>query len=269
MIEKDYYRLPELKDRFGFTEYDYIYLCEKYNNPIRFFVFSRYFVITEPSFIDISVLGVATYKGVISLKYQDRKRLFQQGTVTITDCDLLNKSSITLYETPSQILVKNCFDKRYVIKSLDLDDIPKENINGRIVDEKNREISHTERDLLRTTLTFAINDMVLTPDDIAWAKSYLFPNEKVPQKVVDTGERENVFHLYLKKLIHAHPRKGASALWNYILEQYNKENDLIDPYYLIRDMSSDKIIWGQGSNSDRTMTKGTFKNLVSRFKKYK
>ncbi|PKH88643.1 hypothetical protein [Colwellia sp. Bg11-28] len=269
MIEKDYYRLSELQSKFGFSEYDYIYLCEQHNNPIHFFVFSKYFVITEADFTEIRVVGVVNYKGVITLKPHDRRRLLQQGSISITECDLLNKSSITMYETPSGILIDNCFDSRYVLKSLDVNAIPNHSINGRVIDEKNREMMHTESDLLTTTLSFELNDMVVTPKDIDWAKSHLFPTDEMPKKEEDSGERENVFHLYLKGLIKAHPRKGASALWNHILQQHSEENDLIDPYFLLREMSTDKIIWGQENDNDRTMTKGTFKNLVSRFQKNK
>jgi hypothetical protein len=109
--------------------------------------------------------------------------------------------------------------------------------------------------------------MVVTLEDIEWAKKCLFNEGYIRETKENDSERENIFHTYLKELIKANPRKGASALWSYILQQHNEDNDLIDPYYLLREMSSDKIIWGQGNDTDRTMTKGTFKNLVSRFKK--
>jgi hypothetical protein len=182
MIDKDYYRLSELDSRFGFSKYDYIYLCEQHNNPLRFYVFSKYFVITEANFTEIRVLGVATYKGVVSLKPHDRKRMLQQGNITVIECNLLNKSGITLYEQPSKILVKNCLDSRHVIKPLNFNSIPDNNINGRIIDEVNREMTHTESDLLRGELSFNLDEMVLTPKDIEWAKGLLFPLNEVPKK---------------------------------------------------------------------------------------
>jgi hypothetical protein len=269
MIQKKYYRLNELESKFGFDQYDYIYLCEQHNNPIHFLVFSRYFVITQPDFKEIRVLGVATYKGVITLKPQDRKRLLQNDSVTITECDLLDKSGVTLYESPSQTLIESCFDERHIIKAQSFENIPNESIHARIIDEKHREMLYVEFDSLKTTLTFDIKQMILTPKDIEWAEGHLLIKESSLVKEDDSRERENTFHIYLKELMKAYPRKGASALWNHIFKEFREESDTIDPHFILRDMSPNEIIWGQENDADRTMKKSTFKNLFTRFKKIK
>jgi hypothetical protein len=267
MVEKDYYRLNELEQKFGFSSYDYIYLCEQFNNPIRFYIYSRYFLVTKPTFTEVEVLGVAAYKGVINLKPKDRKRLLQDNEVEITECSLAKKTSITMLERPSEIFVKNCLSILHIIQPLNFDNISDIDISARIIEENNRDMVHTETDLLTASLSLHLQDMVVTLEDIDWAKNCLFNEGYIRETKESDSERENIFHTYLKKLIKTHPRKGASALWGYILQQHNEDNDLIDPYYLLREMSTDKIIWGQGNDTDRTMTKGTFKNLVSRFKK--
>jgi hypothetical protein len=267
MIEKDYYRLNELEQKFGFSSYDYIYLCEQFNNPIRFYIYSRYFLVTKPTFTEVEILGVAAYKGVINLKPKDRKRLLQDNKVEITECGLAKKTSITMLESPSEIFVKNCLSIRHIIQPLNFDNISEIDINARIIEEKNRGMMHTETDLLTASLSLYLQDMVVTLEDIDWAKKCLFNEGYIRETKESESERENIFHTYLKKLIQAHPRKGASALWSYILQQFTEENDLIDPYYILREMSSDKIIWGQGNDIDRTMTKASFKNLVSNLKK--
>jgi len=267
MIEKDYYRLNELEQKFGFSSYDYIYLCEQFNNPIRFYIYSRYFLVTKPTFTEVEILGVAAYKGVINLKPKDRKRLLQDNKVEITECGLAKKTNITMFERPSEILIKNCLSIRHIIQPLNFDNISEIDINARIIEENNRDMVHTETDLLIASLSLHLQDMVVTLEDIDWAKKCLFDEGYIRETKEGEGERENIFHTYLMELIQTHPRKGASALWSYILQQHKEENDLIDPYYLLREMSSDKIILGQGNDTDRTMTKGTFKNLVSRLKK--
>jgi hypothetical protein len=266
MIEKEYYRLPELKERFGFTEYDYLYLCEQYNNPIRFFVLGKYFVMTAPNFSEIKVLGVVAYTGIINLKPHDRKRLLQEGSISITECELLNQSGIRLYESPSQEFIESCFDERYAIEPLALENIPNKSITARVIEEKHREMLYVEFDSLRTKLKFDLDQMVLTKDDIEWAQHCLSTEIKAAE-TSETNKRENAFHTYLAELMKAHPRKGATKLWNYIIEQYKAENDLIDPDYLLREVSRDEIIWGKGSEKDRSMKKSTFENLFSRLNK--
>ncbi len=47
LITKNYYRLPELKDMFGFSSIDYQYLCENLNVPIHIYSYARYFILAE------------------------------------------------------------------------------------------------------------------------------------------------------------------------------------------------------------------------------
>ena len=109
MIDKDYYRLPELKERFGFTEYDYLYLCENYNIPIRFYIHHQYFLLTEPDNKNrkSNVIGAINYKGLIEVNSRDRKSFLKNSTVEVSQCYLLDKNGVTSFETSSDILIVN------------------------------------------------------------------------------------------------------------------------------------------------------------------
>jgi hypothetical protein len=261
MIEKDYYRLPELEKLFGFTAYDYIYLCEKYNNTIRFYVHNHWFVLIENNFENNNVVGVVNYKGVINILPQHRTDLLQQSQIHASRCILTNKDSITTFESPSDILIKNCFDESHLIVHKNLSDIQETNFLGVVIGEQNRNMLHQENTLLEQSLTFRLKDMVITSNDITWAKIIL--------NIETENQKENLFHIYTKHLIKAYPNKGGAALWNLILKKFHDDDDEIDPYCILNEVYPDKISWKKPDKTDGSITKGTFKNLVSDLKNKK
>lgn len=269
MFEKDYYRLAELESKFGFSSYDYIYLCEKFNNPIRFYAHKHYFLMMELNFYQRNILGVAYYKGVINLLPQYRNELFQSGSVEIEECYLTDKKFVDCYEVVSKELVENCLDKSYEITSLKPESIQKTNIYSRIIGEENRDMIQKETTQLNFKLSLKLEDMVLTNDDISWARLSLGISKNVIESSIseNENERENTFHIYAKHLINFYPGKGASALWKIILEKYHEDDDEIDPYCILVEVYPDEIIWAVKGETERTMKKSTFKNLITQLKK--
>jgi hypothetical protein len=266
MFEKDYYRLGELESQFGFSSYDYIYLCEKFNNPIRFYVHKHYFLMMDLNFYKRKILGVANYKGVINLLPQYRNELFQSGMVEIEECYISDKKFIELYEEVSPELVANCFDEKYEVTSLRPENIQETNIYSRIIGEENRDMIQKETTKLDFKLNLKLEDMVLTNDDISWARLSLGVSNNEKESPTNDSDRENTFHIYAKHLINFYPGKGASALWNLILKKYHEEDDEIDPYCILIDVCPDEIIWAVKGDTERTMKKSTFKNLISKLK---
>ncbi|GAA6170811.1 hypothetical protein NBRC116592_04810 [Colwellia sp. KU-HH00111] len=265
MFRKDYYRLGELESKFGFSAYDYIYLCEKFNNPIRFYAHKHYFLMMDLDLYKKKLLGVAYYKGVINLLPQYRNELLQSGSVEIEECYLTDKKFIELYEEVSPELVVNCFDEKYEVTSLRPENIQATNIYSRVIGEENRDMVQKEVTKLDCRLNLKLEDMVLTNDDISWARLSLKMSNN--EKVLPESERENTFHIYAKHLINFYPGKGASALWNIILKKHHEEDDEIDPYCILIEVYPDEIIWAVKGDTERTMKKSTFKNLITKLKK--
>jgi len=205
MFEKDYYRLGELESKFGFSSYDYIYLCEKFNNPIRFYSHKHYFLMMDLNFYQRKLLGVAYYKGIINLLPQYRNELFQSGSVEIEECYLSDKKFVDSYEEVSPELVDNCFDEKYEVTSLKLENIQETNIYSRVIGQENRDMIQNETTKLNFKLNLKLEDMVLTNDDISWARLILEVPNNEKESPTSESDRENTFHIYAKHLIKCYP----------------------------------------------------------------
>tara|TARA_A200000113_G_C8567545_1_gene258195 strand:- start:38 stop:316 length:279 start_codon:yes stop_codon:yes gene_type:complete len=85
MIEKQYYRTPELQYHFNFNGFDYQYLCENSNVPLHTFIYSRYFVLAEriPRSFKKIIRGVVYYTGVVELPPHIKKLVLRDNSALI------------------------------------------------------------------------------------------------------------------------------------------------------------------------------------------
>ena len=263
MIEKDYYRLPELKERFGFTEYDYLYLCEKYNVPIRFYIHHQYFLITEPDNKNrkTNIRGAINYKGLIEVNSIDKSAFLKHSTADVSRCFLMDKNGITSLETSSDILIDNCLGERYVQKNSNLTDLKSFPYYAIVIGEENRDMIQQEDTPLTEKLSLNFKNFVITKEDVDWCKLTLGID------VPNGQSREHVIHNQIKKIIQDNPTLGGAALYRKVHDDFINENDSTDPYSLFLEVNTDEIVWGKVDNCEKTLKKRTFLNLVSKFKK--
>jgi hypothetical protein len=263
MIEKDYYRLPELKDLFGFTEYDYLYLCEKYNNPIRFYIHHQYFLLTEPDNKNrkMNVIGAINYKGLIEVNSINKSSFLKDSTVDVSRCFLMDESGVISFETSSDILIDNCFDEKFVKKDLSLMELKSFPYYAIVIGEENRGLIQQENTPLIAKLSLNFKNIVITKEDIEWCKLALeidLSNDKC---------REHIIHNQIKRIMQDNPTLGGTALYRKVHDNFINENDSTDPYSLFLEVTTDEIVWGKVEKYERTLNKRTFLNLVSKFKK--
>ena len=263
MIEKDYYRLPELKDRFGFTEYDYLYLCENYSIPIRFYIHHQYFLLTEPDNENrkTNVRGTIHYNGLIEVNSIDKSSFLKHSTVDISRCFVMSKNGVTSFETSSDILIDNCFDERYVINSLNQKELNSFPYYAIVIGEENRDLIQQEDTLLTEKLSLNFKNIVITKEDIDWCKLTLELDLK------DDKPREHIIHNQIKQIMRDNTSLGGSALYRKIHDNFINENDSTDPYSLFLEVTTDEIVWGKVEKYEKTLNKRTFLNLISKFKK--
>jgi len=263
MIEKNYYRLPELKDRFGFTEYDYLYLCENYNIPIRFYIHHQYFLLTEPDNENrkTNVIGAINYKGLIEVNSIDKSSFLKDSKVEVSRCFLMDKNGELSFESSSDILINNCFDERYVQKYSSLAELKSFPYYAIVIGEENRNLIQQENTPLIASLKLNFKNFVITKEDIEWCKLMLeidLTNDK---------PREHIIHNQIKQIMCDNPTFGGSALYRKVHDNFINENDSTDPYSLFLEVTIDEIVWGKAGKYEKTLTKRTFLNLVSKFKK--
>ena len=263
MIKKDYYRLPELKECFGFTEYDYLYLCENYNIPIRFYIHHQYFLLTEPDSKNrkSNVIGAINYKGLIEVNSIDRKSFLKDSNVEVSRCNLIDKNGVTSFETSSDILIDNCLGERYVQKYSSLAELKSFPYYAIVIGEENRDLIQQENTPLIATLKLNFKNFVITKEDIEWCKL------RLEIDLTNGQSREHILHTQIKWLIKLYPTLGGTALYQKIHDNFTNEDDSTDPYSLYLEVGIDEIVWGIADKYEKKLSKKTFRNLVSEFKK--
>jgi len=263
MIEKDYYRLPELKDRFGFTEYDYLYLCESFNVPIKFYIHHQYFLVTEPDHKNrrSNVLGAIDYKGLIEINSVDRKTFIKDSKVNVSRCYLLDEKGITFLESSSDILIEKCLGERYVKKDSNLTELKLFPYYAIVIDEENRDMIQQEATPLIAKLKLNLQNIVIAKEDIEWCKLTL-------EIDLHNGQsREHIFHNQIKRLIQQNPTLGGADLYRKVHGNFINDDDSTDPYSLYLEVTTEEIVWGKAEKYEKKLTKRTFLNLVSKFKR--
>jgi hypothetical protein len=263
MIEKDYYRLNELEQKFAISSYDYLYLCENYNIPIRFYIYHQYFLLTEPDNKSrkLNVRGVIDYKGLVEVNSIDRKILLKHSNVQISRCYLIDQKGIGSLESSSDILVDNCLDERYIKRDLRLEELELFRYSAIIIGEENRDLIQQENTPLNAKLTFNFNDVVVTKEDIEWCKLAL------EIELTNDKPREHIIHNQIKQIMRNNPTLGGTPLYRKVHDNFINENDSTDPYSLYLEVDADEIVWGKAEKYEKTLSKRTFLNLVSKFKK--
>lgn len=267
MIEKHYYRIGELKEKFGFSEYDYRYLCEQFDIPVFAYVHSEFFLLAETieQSLTRTLKGVACYKGLVRLTDWDKKTLLRHGKVTLRTCYLDSCSGIGLLErSPDKSLdliqqgafeIKNAFS----INQLDLDCT-----DAILIGEENRELAMPQSSSIERIINLDFDCLVFKKEQVDWCKFKLDIED-----LSDLNNRRDLMRTQIRDLMRKYPKLGASALFKLIHENHINDIDDTDPYSLIIEVSVDKIVWGKPEKDEHVMTKKRFQNIVAELKKEK
>ena len=110
-------------------------------------------------------------------------------------------------------------------------------------------------------LALNFKNIVITKDDIEWCKLTL------EMDLTNGQPREHIIHNQIKQIIRINPTLGGVALYRKVHENFINDDDSTDPYSLYLEVNTDEIVWGKAEKYEKKLTKRTFLNLVSKFKK--
>jgi len=292
VIKKDYYRASELKDIFGFSFEDYLYLSEKHKNPIYFYVHFQRFLLAESLGWSGGLYGVASYRGMIRVESRDRTRLFRNRSILIRQCFLDSSEGLHSFERLSPDLTPNKLPQDWNVSEDDESEIPESSVrayplpsayaaksssNTNVLEELTsaykRQNSQTKDDL---SLLRSIEDIVIPHEEAIWVKIMLFggtwadyeiDEEQSGFLITSPSSKENLLHVTVRKLIRQYPKKAGAGMWTLIREGIESENDDIDPLSIFEEIGKDKLIWVGIDELEHSITRGAFKNLVSNLRK--
>lgn len=264
MIEKRYYRMKELERNFGFSLFDYQYLCESLNNPLHIFSYAHFFILAErvPRSFDKIIRGVAYYNGIIELTQSDRRSLLRDGSVSINTAYLSDAAGIKMMESCSRVLLNSLLNNSYSIDyASSISDIDLSQCDALLIDENNRELVHSRNTPLPESLNINFEDLVLKKELVDWCKLQLGLDTATNQS------REHLMKEQIKQVCRDNPHLGATKLYKLIRENFENDIDATDPLSILISIDRNEIIWGKPGVREHTMSLKTFQNTVSEIKK--
>ena len=285
MIEQQYYRLGELNRTFGLSLENLRYMVE--NDQIRLLfktARAKYLIGLLGAQNQFSGFGSAYYSGFISITKADQLTLITKNKVHCSKMWLLQESDIKRLDDdyPYKLSPPNQYIQEWIKKdAIEASDnvwaipyLTEHNGLGRgivslIADLAGKQVSESDAAINKLPeYTLTTSPLILTHDDICLSRQTLvrrgiISDEKVkPQTKPDKRRTENASLRLVQNLIKLYPTIGASALWEYLRENH-EEDESLDPESIICEVGRDELTWIDGTNTEKTMTKKRFRNMVS------
>ena len=285
MIEQQYYRLGELNRTFGLSLEYLRYMVE--NDQIRLLfktAHAKYLIGLISAQSQFSGFGSAYYSGFISITKADQLTLITKNKVHCSKMWLLQQSNIKRLDDvyPYKLSPPNQYVQEWIEKDcLEASDnvwaipyLTEHNGLGRgivslIADLAGTQVSESDAAINKLPeYTLTTSPLILTHDDICISRQALIRlgivnDEKVNAKTQpDKSRTENASRSLVQNLIKLYPTLGASALWDY-LRKNHEEDESLDPESIICEVGRDELTWVDGTNTEKTMTKKRFRNMVS------
>jgi hypothetical protein len=289
VIKKDYYRIDELKPRFGILEADLQYWLD--NEQIDF-------VIPQPSqdyviggWLKVGGFagyGIVQYKGLIGIRRDREKLILEKGKAGINGCRLIERGKITYLDDAYRFSVPmpNDFVKSWQAKQLS--DIRWEQVPAKRYPAVSKSPQHLIKKTLESfvnkdnksgvELHNEVNDILVSPyleikkEQLCVTHAQLVKlgviEDENPIKVIpiESASTDNVLRRLVQNLIKLHPTKGGTALWDFLHVNHGTD-ELLDPESILDEVGRDELTWIDGRKTERTITKKTFRNMVSDEKK--
>jgi hypothetical protein len=159
------------------------------------------------------------------------------------------------------LIIDNCLGERYAQRDTSLKELKSFPNYAIVIGEENRDLIQQENTPLIATLKLNFKNFVIAKEDIEWCKLTLeidLTNDK---------PREHIIHNQIKQIMRDNSTLGGAALYRKVYVNFMNEDDSTDPYSLYLEVNTDEILWGKADKYEKKLTKRTFLNLVSKFKK--
>jgi hypothetical protein len=289
VIKKDYYRIDELEPRFGILEADLQYWLD--NEKIDFVIpqpLQNYVIGGRLKVGGFVGYGTVQYKGLIGIPRDRAKLILEKGKASIDGCLLIEQGKITYlddlyrFSVPipndfvkswqpkplSEIHWGKVSAKRYPSVTKNSQQFLKEAFESLVnKDNKSAVELYKEVNNILSSPYLEIKKEVLCVTHTQLVKLSLVEDENPIKPIsIEIARRDNAFRTLVKNLIKLHPTKGGTALWDFLKENHESDESL-DPESILDEVGRDELTWIDARKIERTITKKTFRNMVSDEKK--
>jgi hypothetical protein len=291
---QEYYRLDELEKRFNILPSTILYFVESSQVGLYTFIdnlkvmYGGYY--KGKGFIGF---GHGYYRGPVELRRSDQISILKRSKIRVVEFILVDGSNVINHsqeyaftiELPNKYLHgwepkdipilagKKLAGKIYPRQGMDSLKIItnaleyyKKSVNSQSSDANNL-LTDNPQSLSAIGYLIELEDIVISHEAL---EKILTTNsaEIVPatEKSVNPKSRSDNASLRLvRNLIKLYPTKGASALWEYLRENHETDESL-DPESILDEVGRGKIIWIDDKKNERSMSKKSFQNMVSKEK---
>lgn len=298
MIEKEYYRLEDLKHRFNMTEADVLYLLEQRSVKASFYTDSTHFVIggwNKEGFIGYAHVN---YRGLISLPERELQDLLRTRKTTPLDYMLPNNQNIQLSSTEYglELATPNNYIQAWKPKTpaeISWDFIParlgphvaetfvygmqkaldmlletrtKKNVVSPQF-EKYRDVP--KQKLTYYSKTFSFSDICIRHEELVSAGVISRPDTPIPPKPEkDAIKLDNEFEDLLAAIILGSPQKlTAKKIHRILCDECEREEDsrLFDKNNILLSEDQGVITWRDKyrNNKERSYLQASLDNVIS------
>lgn len=256
MIEKEYYRLDDLKHRFDMTESDVHYLIAEKNVPPCFYMPKTTFIVGGWQKSDFIGYANVNYEGLIAIPQPFVKELVNKRKVLPLHYSLLNKAKIQQIDTDydCELPLPNNYIQGW--KAKDLSQISWPTIPAKLYPYVAPTMKHTFKDLLMTFAkdeagktaaakrfddsfgeapkeelrptykTFLFSEVCIRHQDLVSlgviaTKSHLAEPKQLAKKVFDSNDFEKL----LAKIITSDKSLSAKPIFKILVNECNLEED--------------------------------------------
>lgn len=303
MIEKQYYRIDELSQRFGILEADLQYWLDK--EQISFVIpqtLQKYVIGGWSKSGDFIGYGAVEYKGLISVPKLDEQKILEKGKASIGECWLEESANINYlaesydFSVPSPNSFMNSWQpkhvseitwgripaKRYPTASKD----PQQNFmlmleslsDTKSFFKKQKELKDI---LLSPSLEIKKEELCVshaqlvelgivlqeksTEDVKVLAKNTLHTDVKLEKPV----KRSSQLTMLIERIVLAKPNMKAIEVWRQL--RVEVQMDVLDREYdtegILKDMTPSELLWDSRYGHSPSVQKTSFDSKVSRIKK--
>lgn len=304
MIEKEYYRLDDLKHRFDLTESDVHYLIAEKNVPPCFYIPRALFIIGGWQNSDFIGYAKVDYEGLVSIPQHYIKDLINRRKAIPNFFKLLNKAKIRQIDTKYDCALP--LPNNYIQgwKAICLSDISWQEIPAKLYPKITQTLKHTYKELLISLAsdetakavtaeklnrsfgeiqkeelkpiyrTFLFSEVCIRHEDLV-SYGIIKTNDSSPTKLpigTKNQKLDNEFEDLLAAIVLSSPKKlTAKKIHRILCEECLREEDqrLFDLNNILLGEDQGVISWRDKyrNNKERTYMQTTLNTVISRVRK--
>lgn len=305
MIEKEYYRLDDLKHHFNMTESDVHYLIAEKNVPPCFYIPQTTFIIGGWQKSDFIGYANVNYEGLIAIPQPYVKELVNKRKVLPYHFSLLNKAKIRQIDTDydCELPLPNNYIQGW--KAKELSEISWPTIPAKLYPHVATTLKHTFKDLLMTFAkdetdkavtakkfddsfgetskeelrpiykTFLFSEVCIRHEDLVSCGIIKVHEHTSPAPLLNdgkTGKLDNEFEDLLAAIILSSPKKlTAKKIHRILCDECEREEDsrLFDKNNILLGEDQGVITWRDKyrNNKQRNYMQTTLNTIISDVRK--